>query len=329
MKRLFLSGSALLALMFSESGCGRSKMSPVEPATPGSVPSATPAAAEVPPPDELWKEFNGERALAHVRAQVECGPRPSGSPALQRARDLIVASLQKSGWTVELQEFSDTTPHGTMSFCNVVARFPTEKNATISPGKKVIVGSHYDSKLFSTIAFLGANDGASSTGALLELAQTLSLDPAFARRFELVFFDGEEAIQQFSENDGLYGSRHYAKALRDSGRDTQFQLGLVWDMIGDRELTITLPLDSPREMVQGVFASAEVLQVRNAFRLFDRPIQDDHVPLTRIARIPTLDLIDFQYDAWHTADDTMDKLSASSLQSVGAVTIHYLKQLLR
>jgi hypothetical protein len=277
---------------------------------------------------ELWTQFDGNRALENVSAQVACGPRPSGSPELAKARTLILESLKSSDWSAEVQEFSAETPHGNIPMANLVARF-AKPDAKASALPKVLVCSHYDTKKFSTISFVGANDGASSTGALLELARVLALDPELATRVELVFFDGEEAVQQFSETDGLYGSRHYATQLRNSGRHTQYQYGILWDMIGDKNLSVTLPLDSPKELTQGYLASAEALQQRPFYRIFDRPMLDDHVPLNQIARIPTLDVIDFEYDAWHTADDTMQQISPQSLASIGWVTLHYLCRTLR
>jgi glutaminyl-peptide cyclotransferase len=146
---------------------------------------------------------------------------------------------------------------------------------------------------------------------------------------ELVFFDGEEAVVQFTETDGFYGSRHYAKALRDSNRNRQFVFGILWDMIGDADLTITLPPDSPAEVTNGILASATTLGTRQHFTYFDRQIGDDHVPLNVMARIPTVDLIDFDYLWWHTADDTLDRLNPASLEKVGTTTLHYLSTKLR
>ena len=292
---------------------------------------ATKSATSAPPPQtiplDIWTEFSGQRALDHVRAQVEFGPRPAGSAELAKAREHISLTLQACGWNTDAQEFTAQTPNGPIRMVNIIGRFPLERgNKAGSSTQKIIVASHYDTKFFRTIAFLGANDGASSTGALLELARVLALDPGLAAKVELVFFDGEEALQQFTETDGLYGSRYYATHLRETGRAAQFKCGIVWDMIGDKDLTITLPQDSPRELTLSILASAEKLQCKKAFRIFERPMLDDHVPLSQIARIPSIDVIDFEYPPWHTADDTLDKLSAASLQIIGSVTLHYLKQ---
>ncbi len=282
-----------------------------------------------PPPGEIWKLFSGDRAFEDVRKQVEFGPRPSGSPEIEPARAHIVSTLEAAGWAVEKDEFTDTTPRGPMKFVNIIARFAVGGTRPVFTNtQRAIVCSHYDTKRFSTIKFVGASDGASSTGALLELARVLALDPALAAKVELVFFDGEEAIQQFNETDGLYGSRHYAGKLRESGRAKQFQFGILWDMIGDRDLTITLSADTPGELTKAILADAETLGVRDRFGYHHSPIYDDHVPLNTVARIPTIDLIDFDYLPWHTADDTLDKLSPASLQTIGAVTLLHLKKAL-
>ncbi len=285
----------------------------------GSTSKATPSPTPVP---EIWKQFSGENALAHVRKLIEFGPRPSGSAELEQTRKYLTETLAASGWQVTRDAFKDKTPRGEVEFVNLVARFGGSART-----QQAIVGSHFDTKLFSTIKFLGANDGGSSTGALLELARVLALDPALASRVELVFFDGEEAVSQFSETDGLYGSRHYAGTLREGRRAPQFKIGIVWDMIGDKNLTITLPPDTSADLARGIFAAADALGVRARFTYFDRPVLDDHAPLNG-AGIPSIDLIDFRFDYWHTADDTLDKLSAESLGIIGAVTLFDLRQAL-
>ena len=321
--RVFVQASLILLLTLA--ACGRETKSGSENETTGPR-----AASQQTVPLEIWNEFNGASAMEAVQQQVACGPRPAGSPALAQAREKIIASLSACGWTPETQSFQAETPYGPVPMTNVIARFSEKKGqAPDLSTQRVIVASHYDTKKFTTISFVGANDGASSTGALLELARVLAKDPALAAKIELVFFDGEEAFQQFTETDGLYGSRHFASLLRESGRNTQFKFGILWDMIGDKDLTMTLPLDSPKELTQGVLASADALQARHFFRIFDRPMLDDHVPLNQIAKIPTLDVIDFEYNAWHTADDSLEQLSPASLQTIGAVTLHYLSTTLR
>lgn len=266
---------------------------------------------------EPWKDFSGEKALAHVRALVELGPRPPASQAIQRARLYITRELNNCHWQVEEQSFEDKTPQGKVRFMNLIATHG-------ELGKKkarFLICSHYDTKTFDTITFVGANDGGSSTGALIEMARVLDLHPALANQIELVFFDGEEAYVQFTQTDGLYGSRYFAKQLIATNRT--FQAGILWDMIGDRDLTITLPLDSPPNLARGIFSAADALQLRDHFSYYEDAVLDDHTPLNG-AGIPTIDLIDFDYPPWHTADDTIDKLSAESLRIVGAVTLRYL-----
>jgi hypothetical protein len=344
-----------LTLAFILAGCGKpaSQTSPptpgtpaeATPATPGTPASASPSPAgnppittvakrvpvsTNPPPKELWKEFSGDRAFAAMKAQVDIGPRPSGSSEIEKARIHITSELEAAGWEVERQDFTDTTPRGVLKFANLIARFSTDGSRPVpQTTQRAILCSHYDTKRFSTIRFVGASDGASSTGSLLEAARVLALDPQLAAKLELVFFDGEEALVQFNDTDGLYGSRHYATKLRDSGRNRQFLFGILWDMIGDASLTVTLPPDSPPELSQGILSSAETLGVRSNFTFFDRQIKDDHVSLITFAHIPTIDIIDFDYLWWHTADDTLEHQSPKSLHTVGAVTLHYVVKKLR
>jgi glutaminyl-peptide cyclotransferase len=272
------------------------------------------------PQAKIWEEFSGEKALAHIQRLVDLGPRPPASGAIEKSRDYIENQLRLSGWQVTRQAFTDDTPRGKVQFLNLIARFPGQRSTAPS----FLLCSHYDTKTFDTIRFVGANDGGSSTGLLLELGRVLGQHPNLAAKIELVFFDGEEAYEHFSEHDGLYGSRYFARQLGGSGAK-QFRGGILFDMVGNRSLKITLPADSPAEMARDVFASAEALKVRSYFTYLDREMIDDHTPLNAIG-IPTIDVIDFSFPWWHTAEDTMDKLSAHSLQIVGSVAAHYLSE---
>src|SRR6266542_3254230 len=219
---------------------------------------------------KIWEELSGEKALAHVQRLVDFGPRPSGSEAIEKSRHYIEDQLRRSGWRVTRQAFTDDTPRGKVQFVNLIAQFSGEKNAA-SPS--FLLCSHYDTKMFDAIRFVGANDGGSSTGLLLELARVIGQHPNLARKIELVFFDGEEAFEQFSQTDGLYGSRYFARRLQ-SGGAKQFRGGLLFDMVGDRSLGITLPADSPPEMAGDIFAAAEALKLRSYFTYLDREMID-------------------------------------------------------
>lgn len=267
----------------------------------------------------LTQEFSGEKALAHVQAQVDLGPRPSGSAAIKSCRTYLEDELTEAGWKVTRQTFQDQTPRGPVEFVNIIAQFAAGKGGE----PRAIVASHYDTKLFDTIQFVGADDGGSSTGALLELARVLALRPALARQIELVFFDGEEAVNSFTATDGLYGSRYFARQLGKNARG--FKFAVLWDMIGDKNLGITLPQDSPPELATGILEAAQALGCRDNFSYYHGSIYDDHAPLNEL-EIPAIDLIDFDYPPWHTAADTVDKLSADSLRKVGAVTLLFLER---
>src|ERR1700681_1267116 len=158
-----------------------------------------------------------------------------------------------------------------MQFINLIATFGVRGEKTSPPS--FLLCSHYDTKTFDTIRFVGANDGGSSTGLLLELARVLGQHPNLAAKIELVFFDGEEAYENFSGNDGLYGSRYFARQLEGKGAK-QFRSGILFDMVGDRSLDVTLPPDSPAQMAHDIFASADTLTLRRYFSYFAPEIID-------------------------------------------------------
>jgi glutaminyl-peptide cyclotransferase len=264
----------------------------------------------------LWENFSGAKAFAHVQHLVELGPRPAGSEALEKSRIYIIDQLKAVGWTTTRSEFSAPTPRGMMTFVNLVARFGSQNGPA-----QFLLCSHYDTKTFDTIRFVGANDGGSSTGLLIEMARVLAMNPALAAKIELVFFDGEEAFENFTATDGLYGSRHFASELRESAKN--FRGGILFDMIGDKSLQVTLSPDSPVDLTRNIFAAAEALGQRAHFTYLGGDITDDHTPLNEIG-IPVIDLIDFDFPPWHTAEDTLDKISAESLEIVGRVALYDL-----
>src|SRR3954469_7070765 len=155
------------------------------------------------PPEKIWTEVSGAEALAHVQKLVDLGPRPSGSEAIAKARSYIKEQLKVFGWTVNEQPFTDKTPRGEVKFVNLIAHFtasePKRGLPVQMPLPSFLLCSHYDTKIFDTLRFVGANDGGSSTGLLLELARVLAKQPELAAKIELVFFDGEEAVEDFSD----------------------------------------------------------------------------------------------------------------------------------
>ena len=269
---------------------------------------------------KMWEQFSGENAMRHVQQLVDYGPRPPGSEAIEKSRVYITQQLESIGWHVTRQTFGAETPVGKVQFVNLIATYAANGPAN---APSFLLCSHYDTKVFDTARFIGANDGGSSNGVLLEMARVLAQTPERAKKVQLVFFDGEEAYVDFTETDGLYGSRHFAEQLKAEGKVKQFKGGILFDMVGDASLTITLPPDSPAELARGIFAAADELGVRKHFTYAAGSILDDHVPLNEIG-IPVIDVIDFDYPPWHTPDDSMDKLSAESMRIVGAVAAKYL-----
>lgn len=283
------------------------------------------------PAGEAWRAFDAERAFAHVSRLVEIGPRPSGTPEIERAREYLSARLHESGLTVRRQSFIEQTPRGPIEFVNLIAELPapwTDRLPWRRP-RTVIVASHYDTKWMPDIRFVGANDGGSSSGALIEIgraAAAANLRP-WGCRLELVFFDGEEAIHEYGPSDGLHGSRYFVRRAKGEGSLGNLRALVLLDMVGDRDLSVLLPRGDP-ELTRRVLAAAEAVGARDRFRLSPTDMLDDHAPFAAEG-VPALDLIDFDYGPanswWHTAEDAMDKLSPRSLEAVGRTVLKALE----
>lgn len=293
---------------------------------------------EFDPGQAVYKEFSGGRALEHVEWQEALGARVAGSDPLEKTRQEIERVLSEVGWNVRRQPSLQKTPFGEVEFVNLRARFagmPVEGQALPEREKTLLwrrpvsglLASHYETKKFDSFQFLGANDPGSSVGTLLEMARVLAARPVAAEKLELVFFDGEEALVDYTDEDGLYGSRHYAEALRQWPEKSRPQWGILLDMVGDKDLAIRVPEDSPVHLVELLFAAAEDAGLRNFFGMGNQVIIDDHKPLNE-AGVPTIDIIDMDYAYWHTPGDTGDKLSAASLEVVGKVTLLMIEKYL-
>jgi glutaminyl-peptide cyclotransferase len=279
-----------------------------------------------------WRDFDGGKAFAHVSDIAAMGPRPPGSDSLEKSRVHIEEHLRAHGWQVRRQTFTAKTPNGPVEFANLRARFAEkDSDALWRDTVRVLIASHYDTKLYRDLEFVGANDPGSSIGALMEFSRVLSLRPKLARHIELIFFDGEEAFgPNITPTDGLYGSRQYGREILRPLRPKQKpRWGVLLDMVGDRDLKITLPNDTPPELMRLTLESAEELGHRAHFSVSRTSIIDDHVPLN-VEGVPTVDIIDFDYPYWHTPSDTLDKLSPESLAIVGQTALHLIeKRLMR
>ena len=260
--------------------------------------------------------FDSARAWEHLRQQVAIGPRPAGSAALLAFRRYIVAQLKAAGIISREQPFTATTPTGRVLMANVVATIPGRRP------ERIVLATHYDTKLFREFRFVGASDGASSTAAVLELARVLKgRQNEFT--IELLFLDGEEAVVEWSGNDHTYGSQYYVDAAKKNGTLGGLKALILLDMIGDRNLTIRRDSNSTPWLTDIVWASAARLGHRETFLSAEMAIEDDHLPFVQ-AGVPSVDIIDLEYPAWHTAQDDLDHVSAGSLQTVGDVVLDAL-----
>lgn len=271
-------------------------------------------------------EVSGERALENVRALTALGLRDSGTPGAKRAAEWLSDRLRTVGVSARVDAFDDRWPNGTATFYNVIGEIPGRSD------EWVVLGSHFDTKAGMPPAFEGANDSGSSTGLLLELARILQSHAPLEHPVMVAFFDGEECRVRYGPHDGLHGSRRLARQLTTGEWARPVKAMILMDMIGDRDLTVTLPRNGDGDLLMAVFNAAKAEGVRDRFRLFKGAILDDHVPFMERG-IPAVNLIDFEYgsapglnDYWHTADDRMEHISAESLQMVGRVVVRVLNR---
>jgi len=262
--------------------------------------------------------FDSNKAWEHLRQLVAFGPRPAGSAAIEQSRIYIKNQLSAIGVPVTEQAWDDQTPTGRVHMVNLIATIPgASKN-------RLVIGGHYDTKKFP-FRFVGANDGGSSAAFLIELARVLK-----ARRnaltIELLFLDGEEAVLEWAGNDHTYGSRHYVADAKRTGSLGSLKAFILVDMIGDRDLQIKRDLNSTTWLTDIIWAAAQKQQLSAYFRPERVQIEDDHMPFMD-AGVPSVDIIDLEYPAWHTAGDTLDAVSARSLQVVGDVLVAALPQI--
>lgn len=263
--------------------------------------------------------FDSARAWKHLEDQVAIGPRVAGTPANAQTRQYIIKTLAGFGIKAVEQPFEADTPVGRVKMANVIATVPGDRP------ERIVIASHFDTKLFKEFRFVGASDAGSSTAALLELGRVLK-DRARPFTIELLFLDGEEAFVEWTGTDHTYGSRYYVQNAVKSGTVKNLKALILLDMIGDRNLNLRREANSTRWLTDIIWTAARRLGYQQHFLPEETPIEDDHMEFLA-AGVPSVDLIDLDYPAWHTAQDTLDSVSAKSLQIIGDVVVAALPEI--
>jgi glutaminyl-peptide cyclotransferase len=265
------------------------------------------------------KSFSGVDAFGFTRQAVALGPRPDGSPAIAKLRSMIKQQLAACMCEAISDRFTAKTPDGPVPMENIIAKFAGKS------GRAIAITGHYDTKKMAN--FVGANDGGSSTGVLLELAAVLAGRPRIADVY-LVFFDGEEAFHEWSGTDSLYGSRHLAEKWSADGTNQRLKALINVDMTGDKNLRLVWDTNSAASVRKLLWDVADSLGYSSSFPRQGNAINDDHMPFLN-AGVRAVDLIDFdsQNTFWHTPQDTLDKLDPRSFEVIGAVVMKSIAEL--
>lgn len=298
-------------------------------AGPKDVPAAaatlpTTEAPNIPADTGPAPSFDANRAMQYVKEIVAFGPRPMGSDGHKKVENNILSHLK--GDEVENDEFTINTSEGKFPVHNIIAKFPGKRDGII------VIASHYDTNYWlRKIHYVGANDGGSSSALLLEIANQLRGKPNDGYSIWLLWDDAEESMKpQWDDNESLYGVRHLAEKWQADGTLKKMQAFILEDMIGDADLNIDHDSNSTPWLEDFVYAAASRLGYQSFFFARANAVTDDHIPFVKRG-VPSVDFIDFDYGYenvfWHTAQDTVDKLSPKSLQIVGQVTLETVRLL--
>lgn len=265
----------------------------------------------------------GKKAYDWTGEIVAFGPRTSGSPEIQKIRDLIEKKITAMGLTMQKRPFVSRTPKGFVNMINLSFIVPGTKH-----DEHFVLLAHYDSKIFTDRKFVGANDAASSVALLLALAQPIQkLELPFD--VQIVFVDGEEAFVEWKFADSLYGSRQMAQDIHG----TKVKGLIVADMIGDKNLSLIKSRGSDAKLLSYLEESLKEMNQSSKLETNWSYVMDDHTPFVEMG-IPTLHLMDFTYGGaaqpgplWHTEKDNMENISADSLSIVGEAILRILKKI--
>ena len=262
---------------------------------------------------------DGARMQAHVVHQVEAGPRIPGTPGHAAIGGWIADELTRLGGRLERQAFTDSSLGRPLALTNLIGRFGPQT------GSRIVLCAHWDSRPESdrdpdparrSDPVPGANDGGSGVAVLLEVAELMHVRPPPVG-VDLVFLDGEDQGESSRSEQFCLGSRAYAASVRPGVVRAAF----LFDMVGDRDLAIHPEVNSSRRASNLVAIVNEAARSTHASHFHEEPrweLTDDHIPLLE-AGIPAVDIIDFDYPAWHTHRDSPDQTSAESLAEVARV----------
>ena len=263
---------------------------------------------------------DGKRAMQYTKEIVDFGSRPIGSSAHQKVEEYVKSKLK--GDDIEVDAFTAQTAAGQFPIHNIIAKYPGKKDGII------VLASHYDTNLPLPKTFVGANDGASTSGLLLELANHLRGKQRDGYSVWLVWTDGEEATVKWSASDSLYGSKHLAEKWAADGTAKKVKAFMLLDMIGDADLDIDRDSNSTPWLLDLIERAATTLGYQSHFFQKENTIEDDHLPFAKVG-IPVADIIDINYGYnnvfHHTPDDTLDKLSPQSLKIVGDTVLETIR----
>jgi glutaminyl-peptide cyclotransferase len=271
------------------------------------------------PPASTTGGFDGQKAYEHVAKLVAIGPRTPDSEGIRRAQEYIKEQLHASGCPVEEDDFHASTPIGVLAMKNILAKAPGDGEHPI------LLLTHYDT--LRKEGFVGAVDGGSSTWLMLEMAR-LVCGRKNAEPVWIAFLDGEEAFIQWSDTDSTFGSREMAAKMAASGDLKKIKAVILADMIGPKDLKIRRDTNSTPWLTDLVWSVAARLGYQEEFLSSTTQIQDDHEPFIR-RKVPAVDIIcdinDYPY--WHTAEDTLDKVSARNMAIAGHVILETIAEL--
>lgn len=271
--------------------------------------------------------FSGEKAFAETEGLVAVSPRNAGTGNGRLAAVYLENRLKEFGLKTVIDTFSDETPTGKLFFNNVLGRLPGKTR------RLIVLISHFDTQSGISPDFQGTNDSGSSPGVLLELARVLATRAPLETDLLIAFLDGEACQVEYGPQDGLHGSRRLARQMVCGGGAELAEGVILLDRVGDKDLNITVPRNCSKVLIDELFEAAHQAGARPVFSLGKGAVFDDHVPFF-LKGMPAIDLIDFKFgsapglnDYWHTKEDTLDKLSVSSLQTVGNVVLQMVENM--